>query len=610
MLSNVIIAIIALIITLILFIIVLILTRTPRIVYRNSPGMDGIVTNEYGETGHFETNSEGKRVFVKDDPETIRRKKGKRFSFEFNGANGTGANEGTSGKGSGGFNMNFSGVSSGAQKGLNGAKGFAGSAAKGISKFGNDIDHITPREDIFRFMQFDRITDGMIVQLGGKRYTKALKCKGINYDLMSEAEQMAVEQGFITFLNTLKYPIQLYVQAQNVDLKQTIANYKVNTKHFEDEYNEINREYARLSSSFDVDEKEMANVTKERDSISNVYEYSRDIIKYVEKMQSNKNMLQRSFYVLLSYNTSEINASDKFDDDEKFEMCSTELSTRCQAIQSALTSCSVSSEILNSNDLAELLYAAYNRDDTGLISVKESLESGFYRLYSVSEDAFEREQGELDTYMQNQAKIRALEAIKYAIENDEVTTPAMEELEEEEEISRTATNMVNAEAFPDEFKEKVDKKILDDYRDTKKELLEEDRQQKEVIREQFEKDKPELERLKNEPKPHGIELIERSEELAKQERQSTAFGEEVEGEDLDPLPKPADMGYNTNTNNTNENNQQNVISRTTNDYTNQDSNVGNNNESSNNYNQNTGYSNYDSDNQTTGETPTDEDTMI
>ena len=89
MLSNVIIAIIALIITLILFIIVLILTRTPRIVYRNSPGMDGIVTNEYGETGHFETNSEGKRVFVKDDPETIkmRKKKGKRLSFEFNGAN-------------------------------------------------------------------------------------------------------------------------------------------------------------------------------------------------------------------------------------------------------------------------------------------------------------------------------------------------------------------------------------------------------------------------------------------------------------------------------------------------------------------------------------------
>ncbi len=518
--SNVIIAIICLIIVLILFIIVLILTRTPRVVYRNAPGMGDIVTNEYGETGHFEKDSQGKKVFVKDDPETIKKRKGKRFSVDFND------NRDPNVKPSSKKGPDFSGIGAGAKSAMNGAAGLAGSAAKGLGKFGNDIDHFTQREDIFRFMQFDRITDGMIVQFGGKRYTKAIKCKGINYDLMSEAEQMAVEQGFITFLNTLKYPIQLYVQAQNVDLKETIANYKVNTQHFESEYNEINLEYSRLASSFDVDEKELANVSKERDSITNVYEYSRDIIKYVEKMQSNKNMLQRSFYILLSYNTSEINASDKFNADEKFEMCSTELTTRCQAIQSALTSCSISSEIVDSNGLAELLYTAYNRDDNGVLSVKESLESGFYRLYSVSEDAFEKEQDEIEQYMQNQAKIKALEAIKYAIENDEITTPAMEELQEEEEISRTATNMVNAESFPDEFKDKVDKKILSDYRETKKELLEEDKQQKEVIREQFENDREELEKLKNQPKPHGIELIEKSKELAKQERQMMAFSDE------------------------------------------------------------------------------------
>lgn len=532
MLSNVIIAIVCLIIVLILFVIVLILTRTPRIVYRNAPGMGDTVTNEFGETGHFETNNQGKKVFVKDEG------KGKKVSFEFNRGSSSSSSKG---------GINLSGIGSTAKK----ATGAAGSAAKGIGKSFNDIDRSTPREDIFRFMQFDRITDGMIVQAGGKKYTKALRCKGINYDLMSEAEQMAVEQGFITFLNTLKYPIQLYVQAQNVNLKDTIAKYKTNTQHFEEEYNEINREYTRLANSFDVDEKELSEVSKERDSITNVYEYSRDIIKYVEKMQSNKNMLQRSFYILLSYTTSEINASDKFNEDEKFEMCSTELTTRCQAIQSALTSCSVTSEILNSNDLAELLYAAYNRDDTGLISVKESLESGFYRLYSVSEDAFEKEQDELDQYMQNQAKIRALEAIKYAIENDEINTPAMDELEEEEEISRTATNMVNAEAFPDEFKDKVDKKILNDYRETKKELLEEDREQKEVIKEQFENDRPELERLKQQPKPRGIELIEKSEELARQERQMTAFSD-------DDMPE---QGFPTGVNNQ-QNDVKNVNSQT------------------------------------------------
>ena len=75
------------------------------------------------------------------------------------------------------------------------------------------------KEDVFKFMDFDRILDNMIVQNGGSRFTMAIKCKGINYDLMSEVEQLSVEEGFITFLNTLKYPIQFYVQAQNIDLK-------------------------------------------------------------------------------------------------------------------------------------------------------------------------------------------------------------------------------------------------------------------------------------------------------------------------------------------------------------------------------------------------------
>ena len=65
------------------------------------------------------------------------------------------------------------------------------------------------KEDVFKFMEFDRILDDMIVQNNGQKFTMAVKCKGINYDLMSEVEQLAVEEGFITFLNTLKFPIQL-----------------------------------------------------------------------------------------------------------------------------------------------------------------------------------------------------------------------------------------------------------------------------------------------------------------------------------------------------------------------------------------------------------------
>ena len=118
------------------------------------------------------------------------------------------------------------------------------------------------REDVFKLMEFDRILDGMIVQKNGSRFTKAIKCKGINYDLMSEVEQLAVEEGFITFLNTLKYPIQLYVQAENIDLSRTIKDYEHNIEHLKNEYNAVNEQYQKLASSFDVDEVELQKVSQ------------------------------------------------------------------------------------------------------------------------------------------------------------------------------------------------------------------------------------------------------------------------------------------------------------------------------------------------------------
>lgn len=366
------------------------------------------------------------------------------------------------------------------------------------------------KEDVFRFMEFDRIMDKMIVQNGGSRFTMAIRCKGINYDLMSEMEQLSVEEGFITFLNTLKYPIQLYVQAQNIDLKGNIAKYKSNIEDLTVDYNNITEEYNKLASSFDVDEREMNRVTKERDRISNVYEYAHDIIRYVEKMSTNKNLLQRKFFVLVSYNTSEINAVDKFNKDEVIEMCSTELLTRCKGIISALSSCSVSGEILDSNELADLLYSAYNRDDKSLMSVKEAIEGGMLRLYSTSEDAFERKEEQLDEYLKNQAQLRAYKAIKYAKEHDEIETPASEMLSQEEEISRRATNYVKNSDYPQDEKDRATKKILADYREDKRDLNEIHEIQKNAILEEAEKDIAKIDELEKKEPPYGVQLIEKA----------------------------------------------------------------------------------------------------
>lgn len=340
------------------------------------------------------------------------------------------------------------------------------------------------RQDIFKFMEFDRILNNMIVQNKGTRFTMAIKCKGINYDLMSEVEQMAVEDGFIMFLNTLKFPIQLYVQAQNIDLKSAIAQYKENVSGIQQEFMKIDHEYTRTLERFDATEEEVKQVENERNKVLNVYEYASDIINYVERMSTNKSLLQRNFYILVSYTTSEVSAADRFTKDELLNICYTELLTRCQGIINSLASSSVEGKILESNELADLLYTAYNRDDKGLMSVKEAINSGFYRLYSTSKDSFYKRNKAIKEEIEAEAKVKAITALKQAIKNGTYTSETTEALYNQEQISKTAVDMIKKEELPEDIKNNAKKMIIDDYKNIKKVLVNQIENEKREILEQ------------------------------------------------------------------------------------------------------------------------------
>lgn len=327
------------------------------------------------------------------------------------------------------------------------------------------------KEDVFDFMEFDEISDNMVIQNKGTKFTMMIQCKGINYDLMSDVEQLAVEEGFITFLNTLTAPIQLYVQAQNLDLKGTIKVYKDHVDKIREEFENVNNEYNRINEAFDSTQDEINKISKERNKTLNVYEYASDIVNYVERISLNKSLLQRTFFVLVSYHSSEINAIDRFSKDEIRNICYNELVTRAQSIINGLASCSVSGRILSSNEVADVLYTAYNRDDKGLMSVREALDSGFYRLYSTTEDIFLKKQAKLQEEINNEARVKALEALKQSLQNGEYISPRIEQLNIEEQISKKASEIVRRENVPIDLKEKANEELIKEYRKTKKDLI-------------------------------------------------------------------------------------------------------------------------------------------
>lgn len=348
-----------------------------------------------------------------------------------------------------------------------------------------------PKDDIFNFMEFEKVQDNMIIQQKGEKYTAVIKCKGINYNLMSEVEQLSVEEGFMTFLNTLKFPVQLYVQAQTVNLKSNIASYKENMKSMYEEYDDINTEYNTVLNSLESTDEEIEEVEDKRNSILNVLEYGQDIVRYVEKLALNKSMLQRSFYVLVSYYKSELSNASNFNKEELLDICYSELFTRVQNIMSGLSMCSVNASILSSNEIAELLYSAYNRDDKNFMSVQQALEAGFYRLYSTSEDAVTKKHKKLLETIKQEAEYKAIAALNKAMEEGTYTTESDIEDEFDQESSKQAIEIVKREKVSDKVKQDAKKIIVEEYKKAKKERLEKESARIDEMREKIAKIKGE-----------------------------------------------------------------------------------------------------------------------
>lgn len=316
-------------------------------------------------------------------------------------------------------------------------------AEKDIQK--ESIKAKLPKEDVKKFMEFEDIEDDMIIQEDGKRFVMVLKCTGINYDLMSEPEMLAVEEGFGNFLNTLKYPIQLYVQARSLNLEEGINVYRDRLQGLKGEYDKYLNAVNQAKKNSKVTEEQKSQMDFEVKKKRILLDYGADIVSYIEKMSMNRNILQRRYYVVVSYHTSELGLTTSFSKEEARDVAYSELYTRCRSIQAALVPCGIDSTILKSEDLAELLYIAYNKDEADTYNLRKAIENGYYRLYSSAEDVQEKKRKALDKEIQEKAIQEAEEALQNAMKGlSSKYHPAIEnDITEEEKKS----DAIKAEAM-------------------------------------------------------------------------------------------------------------------------------------------------------------------
>lgn len=310
------------------------------------------------------------------------------------------------------------------------------------------------KESIYKFMEFDEIKDNMIIRKNRTQYVMVIQCQGVNYDLMSEEEKMAVEEGFVQFLNTLRFPIQLYVQTRSLNLKDIIDEYKAKVSTIATDIEKLNSRIANAKAK--GNEKLRQRLEFEKLRKSRVLDYGVDISDYVGRMSLNKNILQQKTYVVISYFSSEFSGANDCSPDELDNMAFSELYTRVQSVIHALQASGVNGKILDSESLAELLYVAYNRDDSELIQLSKALDSQYDALYSTGKDVLEKKQEKLEEAINAEAIELATDSIVRADRYRQI-----DKLKKAQMVKDRATDII------EEYKDQMDPVI---YEGAKKEI--------------------------------------------------------------------------------------------------------------------------------------------
>lgn len=199
-------------------------------------------------------------------------------------------------------------------------------------------------------LQIAEIRDGIVIMNDGS-FRSVVMVKSINFDLMSPQEQEAVEYAYQGFLNSLYFPVQIFVRSQKVDLQPYIEKLdKIRTEH-------DNMLLALLME---------------------------DYIGYIDQLAQQTNIMDKKFYLVIPFfpvsnDVTKALAQSKgffaglgqlFNNREDhvvinepdLEKAKTELRNRVQAVLGGLMQCNIQGLPLDTQELIELYYDTYNPD--------------------------------------------------------------------------------------------------------------------------------------------------------------------------------------------------------------------------------------------------------
>jgi hypothetical protein len=198
-------------------------------------------------------------------------------------------------------------------------------------------------------LQIAEIRDGIVIMNDGS-FRSVIMAKSINFDLMSGQEREGVEAGYQAFLNSLYFPLQIFVRSQKVDIRPYIEKLdKIRSEH-------DNMLLALLMEDYIGYISELSTQTNIMDKKFYI------VVPFFAKVDVQKAISQsKNFFTgltgLFNKNPAHVTINEKDLEDAKIE-----LRNRVQAVLAGLMQCGVQALPLDTQELIELYYDTYNPD--------------------------------------------------------------------------------------------------------------------------------------------------------------------------------------------------------------------------------------------------------
>ena len=191
------------------------------------------------------------------------------------------------------------------------------------------------------------VGDNMVIMADGS-FRAVVACQSINFDLMSSREREGVEFSYQNFLNSLNYPIQILIKSDRVDIGPYL-----------DRLTDLRRSQDNMLLGVLMDD--YINFIDSLAQEANIMDKKFFItVPYYQDGNVN-NVIEQSKSIFSSFFAKQKNVITKIDT-ATYEKAKTEIKNRVDNVTSGLFQVGVQAVQLNTKELGELYYNAYNPD--------------------------------------------------------------------------------------------------------------------------------------------------------------------------------------------------------------------------------------------------------